>query len=54
MSDMKLMIHTTTLRGDRMMLRPMTEADWPDLLRWNRGPEVLYYSEDDDVQRLDR
>ena len=50
MSDMKLMIYTITLRGDRVTLRPMTEADWPDLLRWNSDPEVLYYSEGDDVQ----
>jgi hypothetical protein len=49
MSDMKLMIHTTTLRGDRVTLRPMTEADWPDLLRWNCDPKALYYSEGDDV-----
>jgi RimJ/RimL family protein N-acetyltransferase len=50
MSDMKLIIHTITLQGDRVTLRPMTEADWPDLLRWNSDPEVLYYSEGDDVQ----
>jgi RimJ/RimL family protein N-acetyltransferase len=28
----------------------MTEADWPLLLRWNSDPEVLYYSEGDDVK----
>ena len=50
MSDMKLTIHTITLLGDGVTLRPITEADWPDLLRWNSDPEVLYYSEGDDVQ----
>ncbi len=38
MPDMKLMIHTITLRGERVTLRPMTEADWPDLLRWISDP----------------
>jgi len=32
------------------MLRPMTEDDWDILLKWNSDPEVLYYSEGDDVQ----
>jgi RimJ/RimL family protein N-acetyltransferase len=27
----------------------MTEADWPVLLKWNNDPEVLYFSEGDDV-----
>ena len=27
----------------------MTEADWPILLAWNNDPEVLYFSEGDDV-----
>lgn len=37
---MRLVTHTTTLRGERVMLRPMTESDWPDLLRWNSDPKV--------------
>ena len=27
----------------------MTECDWDTLLRWNSDPEVLYYSDGDDV-----
>jgi RimJ/RimL family protein N-acetyltransferase len=46
----QLVAHTITLRGERVTLRPLTEADWPVLLRWNSDPEVLYFSEGDDVQ----
>lgn len=46
----RLKTHTLTLRGERMTLRPMTEDDWDLLLRWNSDPEVLYYSEGDDVE----
>jgi aminoglycoside 6'-N-acetyltransferase len=46
----RLRSHDITLRGERVLLRPMTEEDWPVLLRWNSDPEVLYYSEGDDVQ----
>ncbi len=46
---MILRSHTHTLRGERVLLRPMTEADWPLLLRWNNDPEVLYFSEGDEV-----
>jgi aminoglycoside 6'-N-acetyltransferase len=38
-----------TRRGAAVRLRPMTEDDWPLLYRWNSDPEVLYYSEGDDV-----
>ena len=27
----------------------MTEDDWDELLRWNNDPEVLYFSEGDDI-----
>jgi RimJ/RimL family protein N-acetyltransferase len=47
---MELVPHSVTLRGERVTLRPLTEADWPILMRWNTDPEVLYYSEEDDVQ----
>lgn len=47
---MKILSHTITLQGERVRLRPMTEDDWPVLLRWNSDPEVLFYSEDDDVE----
>ena len=40
--------HSVVLKG-RTVLRPMTENDWDVLLRWNSDPEVLYYSEGDDV-----
>jgi aminoglycoside 6'-N-acetyltransferase len=38
-----------TRRGVAVRLRPMTEDDWPLLYRWYSDPEVLYYSEGDDV-----
>lgn len=47
---MELVLHSVLLRGERITLRPMNEADWAVLLRWNNDPEVLYYSEGDDVQ----
>ncbi len=50
MVEMKLKTHTITLTGERVTLRPMTEADWPVLLNWNSDPEVLYYSEGEDVR----
>ena len=47
---MRLRTHAITLHGKRITLRPMTEEDWPILLQWNSDPEVLYFSEGDDVQ----
>jgi RimJ/RimL family protein N-acetyltransferase len=47
---MKLREHSIQLTSDRVVLRPMTEGDWDLLLRWNSDPQVLYYSEGDDVQ----
>jgi RimJ/RimL family protein N-acetyltransferase len=41
--------HGVTLRGRRVVLRPMTEGDWDLLIRWNADPEVLYYVEGDAV-----
>ena len=46
---MKLRKHSLTLPGQRVALRPMTERDWDILLKWNNDPEILYYSEGDDV-----
>ncbi|MBZ0288123.1 MAG: GNAT family N-acetyltransferase [Anaerolineae bacterium] len=42
--------HDYTLKGSRVVLRPMTENDWGMLLVWNNDPDVLYYVEGDDVQ----
>ena len=38
-----------TSRGLAVKLRPQTENDWDALERWNNDPEVLYYSDGDDV-----
>ncbi len=46
----RLREHQVTLEGDRVVLRPLTEADWPILLRWNTDPEVLYYADGDNVE----
>jgi len=47
---MVLRTHDILLKSERLTLRPLTEVDWPILLQWNSDPEVLYYSEGDDVQ----
>ena len=48
MPSAKLRQHDIILTG-LADLRPMTEDDWDILLRWNSDPEVLYFSEGDDV-----
>lgn len=45
----ELCVHAVHLRDGPLHLRPMTEDDWPALLRWNNDPEVLHYSEGGDV-----
>ena len=50
----RLIQHEITLRnvspsGESIKLRPMTEDDWNFLLKWNSDPEVLYYSDGNDV-----
>ena len=47
---MQLKAHNIVLRGERAVLRPMTEQDWDVLLVWNNDPEVLYFAEGDDVR----
>jgi len=37
------------LRGENVRLRPLTEENWDVLLEWNKDPEVLYYSEEEDI-----
>jgi aminoglycoside 6'-N-acetyltransferase len=44
-----LRTHDVVLTGRRVRLRPLTEADWPILLRWNQDPEVLTYADGDNV-----
>ncbi len=46
----KLRTHSVTLRGPRLLLRPLTEDDWASLLAWNNDPELLQWTEGDDVQ----
>jgi len=46
---MKLRTHNITLKGERVTLRPMTESDWDLLVKWNSDPEVLYFSDGNDV-----
>lgn len=46
---MRLKTHTITLEGERVTLRPMTEENWEVLVRWNSDPEVLYFSDGNDV-----
>jgi len=46
---MRLRTHEITLQGPRVTLRPLTEADWPVLHKWNSDPAVLYYSDGRDV-----
>jgi RimJ/RimL family protein N-acetyltransferase len=48
-SNSELRTHTITLSEGRVTLRPLTETDWPILMRWCADPEVLFYSEGDDV-----
>ena len=42
--------HDVTLRGPRLVLRPLTENDWAPLLAWNNDPEVLAWAEGDEVE----
>lgn len=42
---MGLKTHRITLRGERVVLRPMTEADWNDLVRWDSDPDVVYWTD---------
>ena len=51
---MTLREHDVTLHGAKVTLRPMTENDWDVLARWDSDPEVLWFSEGDDVQSYSR
>ena len=41
--------HSIHLHTPRLHLRPMTDADWDILLRWNQDPDVLYYADGTEV-----
>src|SRR5437870_4492777 len=41
----RLRAHDITLTGDRVVLRPMTERDWPLILAINNDPEIAYFTE---------
>jgi RimJ/RimL family protein N-acetyltransferase len=43
-----LRAHDVTLTGERVVLRPMTERDWPLVEAINNDPEVGYFAEEDD------
>ncbi len=49
LSAERLTPHEITLRGPRLVLRPLREDDWETLLTWNNDEEVLYYAEGEDV-----
>ena len=46
----RLRTHEATLRGARVTLRPLTEADWDLLLGWNNDPEVMKYADASDFE----
>lgn len=45
-----VVLEGVTPAGARVRLRPMTEDDWAYLEMWNSDPEVLYFSEGDDIK----
>ena len=51
---MELRQHNVILKGQTIILRPMTENDWDILLKWNSDPDVLYYVEGDVVSSRTR
>jgi len=46
----RLQEHDVILHGAKVLLRPMTESDWDVLARWGSDPDVLWFSEGDDVE----
>ncbi len=55
----ELRTHSVTLTGERVVLRPMIERDWPLIEAINNNPEVGYFSEGDEwrpytVEKLQR
>jgi RimJ/RimL family protein N-acetyltransferase len=41
--------HNVILHGASITLRPLTEQDWDVLLAWHQDPDVLYFSEGNEV-----
>ena len=50
MEDKILREHNYILEYMNVKLRPMLEDDFNIMAKWNSDPEILYYSEVDDVQ----
>jgi RimJ/RimL family protein N-acetyltransferase len=48
-SSLKLWEHAVKLKGERVTLRPMTEDDWTLAEKWETDPEVLYWSDGDNI-----
>ena len=46
----RLQTHDVYLRGDHARLRPMTEDDWGNLLKWNNDPEVMENADHEDFE----
>jgi aminoglycoside 6'-N-acetyltransferase len=49
LKDHQVTLHGNGQYADRLRLRPLTEADWHLLHRWNNDPQVTYFSEEDTV-----
>ena len=47
--SLPLRVHDVALSAGEVRLRPMTEDDWDVVMTWNNDPDVLYYSEGDNV-----
>ncbi len=45
-----LPVHDVRLVGPPVVLRPMSESDWDVILAWNNDPDVLCFSDGDDVR----
>jgi len=45
----RLREHELTLRGERVVLRPMTEKDWRLVQRWWNDPDISYYADANDA-----
>ncbi len=52
---MSIIQHDVTLYGGndayQIVLRPLSDEHLPYLYQWNADPEVLYWTEGDDVER---